>query len=67
MAEKLLTKRCLSCRYIKGGTGGAFDYLPGKLCGYFLITGSIRGCPVGDECDKYEPKEDDKNDRQWRI
>ena len=47
----LVSERCKNCRY-KG------EVLFGELCcDYILITGEKRGCPAGDECDKFEEKE----------
>ena len=50
---------CLTCKYVGYGTGGGHDYLPGRTCDYILHKMQKRGCPVGEQCDKYEPKEDD--------
>ena len=44
----LVTERCEKCKY-KG------EVLFGEpCCDYILITGKSRGCPAGDECDKFE-------------
>lgn len=44
----LVSERCENCRY-KG------EVLFGELCcDYILITSEKRGCPAGDECDKFE-------------
>lgn len=44
----LVSKRCEKCKY-KG------ELLFGKLCcDYILITSKKRGCPAGDECNKFE-------------
>ena len=46
----LVTKRCEKCKY-KG------EILFGEpCCDYILIAGKSRGCPAGDECNKYEEK-----------
>ena len=51
----LVTERCEKCKY-KG------EVLFGEpCCDYILITGKSRGCPAGDECDKYE------ENKQWNI
>ena len=47
----LVTKRCEKCKY-KG------EVLFGEpCCDYILIAGKSRGCPAGDECDKFEEDE----------
>ena len=47
----LVTKRCEKCKY-KG------EILFGEsCCDYILIAGKSRGCPAGDECDKFEEDE----------
>lgn len=33
-------------------------------CNYIVVTGNPRGCPPGDECDKYEPR---KTPRRKRV
>ena len=44
----LVTERCEKCKY-KG------EVLFGEsCCDYILIAGKSRGCPAGDECDKFE-------------
>lgn len=44
----LVSEKCEKCKY-KG------EVLFGELCcDYILITGKKRGCPAGDECDKFE-------------
>lgn len=34
-----------------------------KLCGYILITGEPRGCPVS-ECDKFKSKKENQREKQ---
>ena len=47
----LVSERCENCKY-KG------EVLFGELCcDYILITSEKRGCPAGDECDKFEEEE----------
>lgn len=47
----LVTERCEKCKY-KG------EVLFGEpCCDYILIVGKSRGCPAGDECDKFEEDE----------
>jgi len=44
------TPRCKTCKYHTYlSKGHAF-----LACGYILDTLKRRGCPAGDECDKYE-------------
>lgn len=41
--------KCKTCHYgktIKRTT----------VCGYFLMTGEVRGCPAGEECTKWKQK-----------
>lgn len=49
------TKRCLKCKHhttMSGGFGTIADSSIG--CLYILDKLHIRGCPAGDECDKYD-------------
>ena len=46
----LVTERCEKCKY----KGEVMFWEP--CCDYILITGKSRGCPAGDECDKFEEK-----------
>lgn len=49
--EMLVSDKCKDCKY-KG------EVLFGELCcDYILITGKKRGCPAGDECDRYKKEE----------
>ena len=44
----VVTERCKGCIY-------SGEILFGEpCCDYILITGKPRGCPAGDECDKYD-------------
>lgn len=45
----VVTKRCKDCVYY------ACDYghFVCPTCDYYLITGKRRGCPAGDDCDKF--------------
>lgn len=46
----LVSDKCKDCKY-KG------EVLFGELCcDYILITGKKRGCPAGDDCDKFEER-----------
>lgn len=49
----MVTKRCQKCKYV--GVV-AFDV---PCCDYCYLTGRTRGCPSGDKCTKFKPK--DKN------
>lgn len=42
-------QRCKRCRYYARLQND-------HICDYIGITGEMRGCPVGEGCDKYEPK-----------
>ena len=47
----VVTERCKGCIY-------SGEILFGEsCCDYILITGKKRGCPAGDECDKYDKEE----------
>ena len=47
----LVSERCEKCKY-KG------EVFFGELCcDYILIKSEKRGCPAGDECDKFEENE----------
>ena len=46
----LVIERCEKCKY----KGEVLFREP--CCDYILIVGKSRGCPAGDECDKYEEK-----------
>lgn len=48
----VVTERCRSCIYYRTNSTG-HSGLP--TCDYILIEGHRRGCPAGDECDKYAP------------
>lgn len=50
----VVTERCKSCIYYCNCDG---HYII-PTCDYFLKTGKLRGCPAGDECDKYIPSEE---------
>ena len=54
----LVSNRCSTCMY-KSSTFGKTDG-----CIYILATGHRRGCPAGDECDKYEKGEEVK---RWKA
>lgn len=54
----LVSNRCSTCMY-KSSTSGKMDG-----CIYILATGHRRGCPAGDECDKYEKGEEVK---RWKA
>ena len=49
----VVTKRCRGCLYFC--QNGNHFIVP--TCDYFLKTGKLRGCPAGDECDKFLSKE----------
>ena len=44
------------CRYDLRSFNHGSDSSDRKHCGYILITGVPRGCPV-DRCDKFKPKD----------
>ena len=47
---RLVSEKCKKCKY-KG------EILFGELCcDYIWITGKRRGCPAGDECNKFKKK-----------
>lgn len=48
--ESKCTKRCATCKHHTFLSSGQ-NFL---ACGYILDTRKRRGCPAGDECDKYE-------------
>lgn len=45
-------KRCQECIH----SVGIYPTSEELICNYILDVGVPRGCPVGDECDKFEPK-----------
>lgn len=47
-----VTKRCRTCFYFCNND----RHFICPTCDYMLITGHMRGCPAGDECDKYFPR-----------
>lgn len=47
----VVTERCRECLYFCNND--CHFIVP--TCDYFLITGKRRGCPAGDECDKFLP------------
>ena len=48
----VVTERCKECEY-------SGEILFGEpCCDYILITGKPRGCPAGDECNKYDDGEE---------
>ena len=46
----VVTKRCKSCIYYRTNSTGHTGM---PTCDFILIEGHSRGCPAGDECDKY--------------
>ena len=50
----VVTERCKACLYYCSCDGHYI--LP--TCDYFLKTGERRGCPAGDDCDKFLPSEE---------
>lgn len=49
----LTTERCETCKHSSLMSG--YDKRTATTCClYILDTGEARGCPAGDECDKYE-------------
>lgn len=48
----IVTERCHYCKYI--ADNGTYHY---PFCDYLEKVGHRRGCPAGDECDKFEEKE----------
>ena len=52
---ELDNERCRKCRWA--------DYAGNiVICGYFIITGKLRGCPGGDKCTKFEPGKERDHD-----
>ena len=49
----VVTKRCKDCIYFSMNR-----HYSNKSCDYIIKTGKRRGCPAGDECDKYTSKKD---------
>ena len=49
-----MTERCKACLYYCN-CDGHYIY---PTCDYMLTTGKRRGCPAGDECDKFIPSEE---------
>ena len=49
-----MTERCKDCVYYCN-CDGHYMY---PTCDYILMTGRRRGCPAGDECDKFLPAKD---------
>ena len=47
----LVTARCRKCKYFSKANGHHYSY---AACNYILHEGHSRGCPAGDECDKYD-------------
>lgn len=45
----VVTERCRECLYFCSCNG----HYVCPTCDYFLITGKRRGCPAGDNCDKF--------------
>lgn len=50
----VVTKRCQACFYYASDYG----HFICPTCDYFLITGKRRGCPAGDDCNKFLPSKD---------
>ena len=46
----LVTERCEKCKY------SGCIFFSDLCCDYMLLTGKHRGCPAGDECDKFVEK-----------
>ena len=59
-----VSQRCRTCIYRTwlGGGNAKRDYL---ACYYIIREGKPRGCPAGDQCDKYI-KGAIIQDRDWR-
>lgn len=45
------SEKCRTCDYLWGNR-----YTNDVCCDYLLRTGQRRGCPGGDNCDKYKPR-----------
>lgn len=60
----VVTKRCMSCIYYRTNSTG-HSVLP--TCDYILIEGHRRGCPAGDECNKYVPSVKTKSRGMIRL
>lgn len=54
----IVTERCWSCKYFSGDK----DKYP--CCDYIGHTGHSRGCPAGDDCDKYKERGSLNADKQ---
>lgn len=50
----VVTERCRACLYFCSCDG--HYVIP--TCDYFLKTGQLRGCPAGDDCDKFLPADE---------
>lgn len=46
----MVTDRCKRCKY----SGTVAYEVP--CCDYCFLTGKMRGCPSGDECNKFDDK-----------
>lgn len=43
--------KCKTCRYASLDHA---THCQTTICNYLIITGTPRGCPVGEKCDKWE-------------
>lgn len=51
------SEKCRTCLH-SSQISGTSDRTVSICCIYILDKGKARGCPVGDDCDKYDPGED---------
>lgn len=55
--HKINTRQCGKCKYgMKMGEQNA--------CGYILVTGRMRGCPVNLTCEKFERRKEKKRPKK---
>lgn len=46
---------CVGCRYYRPIHSHGGGRMAGRVCHYLLDTGSMRACPFGAECTRYQP------------
>ena len=54
-----MNEKCKTCRFCTA-------IKRTLLCDYLVMTGKPRGCPAGEECDKWEEKTKNKGKETWR-
>lgn len=55
--HKLCTERCLGCNYCFAPNRVNYSQKT-IICDYTGVTGKLRGCDAGDDCDKFTPRKD---------